>query len=73
MKAGGYFTADEATYARAVASLYKEFLLKLEGRVPDETHLPEADWTAARGMAALAMATAARDAVDAARAGGLEG
>jgi hypothetical protein len=73
MKAGGYFTADEATYARAVASLYKEFLLKLEGRVPDETHMPEAEWIAARGMAALAMATAARDAVDAARAGGLEG
>jgi hypothetical protein len=71
LKAGGYFTADEAPYARAVASLFKEFSFKLEGRSPDETRLPEDQWNAARGMAALAMARAATDAVDYSRAGGL--
>ncbi len=73
MKRGGYFTADEGPYARAVASLYKEFLLKLEGRSPDETNLAELEWTAAKGLAALAMSRAANDAVDYARAGGLDG
>lgn len=62
MKRGGYFTADESTYARAVASLYREFLLKLDGRNPEETRLPEPEWIGARGFATLAMAEAARTA-----------
>lgn len=68
MKAGGYFTANEEPYRNAVASLFKEFSLKLESRVPDETRLPEETWSAARGLAARAMANAARDAVDYAEA-----
>lgn len=65
MKAARYFTADEEPYAKAVASLYKEFSLRLEGRTPEETRLPEEHWTAARGFAALAMAEAARAAGEA--------
>ncbi len=72
MKVAGYFTADEAPYARAAASLFREFSLKLEGRSPDETLLPEPEWAAARGLASASMALAARDAVDYARAGGLD-
>lgn len=34
LKAKGYFTADEATYARGVVSLQREFLGKLAGQVP---------------------------------------
>jgi hypothetical protein len=73
MKRGGYFTADEAPYLRAVASITKEYSLKLEGRAPDETRLPEQEWTAARGLAALAIAQAAQAAVDYAREGGVDG
>ncbi len=73
MKLAGYFTADEKPYATAVASLFKEFLLRLEGKVPEETRLDEPLWTAAKGLAAFAMARAANDAVDFARAGGLNG
>lgn len=69
MKRGGYFTADEAPYAKAVSSLFREFMLKLEGRVPDETVLDEPVWKAARGVAELAMARAAEQAVDYAREG----
>jgi hypothetical protein len=69
MKRGRYFTADEAPYAKAVSSLFREFLLRLEGRVPDETQLEEPTWNAARGAAALAMARAAESAVDYAREG----
>jgi hypothetical protein len=71
MKRARYFTADETTYARAVASLFREFSLKLEGRSPEEVRLPEPEWIEARGFAALAMARAANDAADYARAGGL--
>jgi bacillopeptidase F (M6 metalloprotease family) len=70
MKAGGYFTADEGTYAKAVAFFYKEFLFKIEGKSPPETALPEHEWSNARGFAALAIANAARESVDAAREGG---
>lgn len=73
MKLARYFTADETAYAKAVASLFREFLLRLEGKVPEETRLEEPIWNAARGLAALSMALAANDAVDFARAGGLDG
>ncbi|HTJ17859.1 MAG TPA: hypothetical protein VL494_13860 [Steroidobacteraceae bacterium] len=36
LKLAGYFTADEATYARTVVSLHKEFLGKLAGQNPGE-------------------------------------
>ena len=45
LKKKGYFTADEGTYVKAVASLHAEFLARLEGRaapempVPDVSHL----------------------------------
>lgn len=59
MKAGRYMTADEGPYADSVASLYREFSLKLEGRNPDETRLEESVWSAAR-IEALVTTTAAR-------------
>lgn len=68
LKRGGYFTAPEAAYSKAVASLFREFRLKLEGKSPDATRLPEPEWVAARGCARLVMAEAARHAVDVARA-----
>jgi hypothetical protein len=68
MKRAGYFTADEAPYARAVASLYKEFLLKIEGKSPPVTELLEPTWNGAR---ALALALAASHSVEVAVAEGL--
>lgn len=58
MKAARYFTADEAPYAKAVASLFREFSLKLEGVNPPETVLPENDWSLARALA-VSMSTQA--------------
>lgn len=35
LKRSGYFTADEEPYRKAVVSLHKEFLAKLNGRTPE--------------------------------------
>ncbi len=67
LKAGGYFTADEAPYARAVASLHREFLAKLEGKNPTETRLDEPEWQGSRALAMAALARAADVALDADR------
>jgi hypothetical protein len=55
MKAGGYFTADAAVYERSVRSIWKEFALRLEGRSPEETRLPEPEWNEARAFASMSM------------------
>jgi hypothetical protein len=48
LKLAGYFTADEATYAKSVVSMQREFLGKLAGQAPD-THEPEDhEWEAIR-------------------------
>ncbi len=67
LKAGRYFTADEAPYARAVASLHREFLAKLEGKSPPETRLDETEWQGSRALAMTALARAAEVALDADR------
>jgi len=41
LKAKGYFTADEATYARAVLSLQKEFIARLNARPAPEMPVME--------------------------------
>ncbi len=40
LKVAGYFTADEATYARTTLALQREFIAKLEARPAPETPLP---------------------------------
>lgn len=40
LKVAGYFTADEATYAKGVVSLQREFLGKLDGRNPEPASVP---------------------------------
>ncbi len=43
LKAAGYFTAQEESYRKAVVSLHREFLAKLNGRSP-EINEPDPDW-----------------------------
>lgn len=43
LKMKGYFTADEATYARGVSSLQREFIAKLEALPIGEVDVPEHD------------------------------
>ena len=43
MKAARYFTADETVYAKAVASMHREYLGKLRGHTP-EVFDPGSDW-----------------------------
>lgn len=40
LKLKGYFTADEATYARGVQSLFREFALRIEERTPTDPAPP---------------------------------
>lgn len=64
MKAAGYFTADETTYAKAVASLFRESKLRLEGRAPETAQVPdesEAEWESLRARVADLQATYAHD------------
>lgn len=60
LKAKGYFTADEATYAKAVISLQKEFIAKLGGCAPEEHRIDEDEYEALR----LAVAAQQFDTLD---------
>lgn len=51
MKVAGYMTADESPYARAVASIKREYLGKLAGQSPDES---ASDDDVCRAIACLA-------------------
>jgi hypothetical protein len=43
LHAKGYFTADPAVYSKAVLSLHREFLAKLNGQLASDTALPSCD------------------------------
>lgn len=48
LKVAGYFTADEATYAKGVVSLQKEFIGKLAGQNPEPHEPEEHEWETIR-------------------------
>lgn len=48
LKVAGYFTADEASYAKGVVSLQKEFIGKLSGLNPEPFDPPDHDWAEIR-------------------------
>ena len=48
LKLAGYFTADEATYAKGVVSIHREFIGKLAGQNPEAFDPPDHEWEALR-------------------------
>lgn len=48
LKLAGYFTADEAAYAKGVISIHREFLGKLSGQNPETFDPPDHEWEALR-------------------------
>lgn len=48
LKKAGYFTADEASYAKGVVSLQKEFMGKLSGQNPETFDPPDHEWESLR-------------------------
>lgn len=64
MKRARYFTADEATYANSVASLHREFLLKLEGKHPETFDPQDHEWESLRASIIGGSWHRAQDAID---------
>jgi hypothetical protein len=67
LKNAGYFTADEAVYARGVAGLHSEFLSRIQGHAGPEAHVPDVselvlaqDFNLEQAKASLTAAQAAR-------------
>jgi hypothetical protein len=77
LKVAGYFTADEATYARTTLSLQREFIAKLKGRPAPIIPVPPVEevrsWLTRQDIDALeaALVEQGRDAVDENRKGAL--
>jgi hypothetical protein len=58
----GYFTAPEEPYRKAVVSIHKEFLLKIQGRNPERAEPVE--WDSLKAIIANQLADSAREARD---------
>lgn len=53
LKVAGYFTADEATYTKAVVSLHNEMVAKLRGEEHDEVNLDAPEYDPLRNVRVL--------------------